>query len=190
MPTTPANAVDRTLQELNRQDDAAAELRSLPGAALLWRPDAKRWSIIQQLEHLTLTNRPYMQVLEEAIRGSRSRGRTGTGPYRRGWLGSWLAGTMAPPVKMKVRTTNSLVPDADLDVGEVFREFADTQESLRAVVEEARGIDLGRTRFRSPILPLVRLDLGVGFDLIVNHNWRHLWIADRIREMEDFPASA
>ena len=172
MPTTPADAVDRTLEELNLQDDAAAALRTLPPEALLWRPGPKRWSIAQQLEHLTLTNRPYMQVLEEAIRDSRSRDRAAAGPYRRGFFGNWLAGTMKPPVKMKVRTTNSLVPDAELDTTEVFREFRDTQESLRAVVEEARGVDLGRTRFRSPILPLVRLDLGVGFDLIVNPAYR------------------
>lgn len=187
MPTTPADIVDTTLVEIERQNDTVREMAERPAAQQLWRPEPEGWSMAEHVDHLNLTNDVYLGAIEACLASARERGARGQGPFKRSWLAHHFVSKLGPPVTLKVKTMKKLVPPAELDPGEVARRFFERQERFAAAVEGARGVDLGRARFRSPLFALLKMDLGVGFDLIVAHNERHLWLCDRLKEREGFP---
>ncbi len=50
-----------------------------------------------------------------------------------------------------------------------------------------RGVDLGRVRFRSPFFALLRFSLGAGFEMLLAHDRRHLWLAREVMASPGFP---
>ena len=52
---------------------------------------------------------------------------------------------------------------------------------------DAKGLDFGRVKVRSPFVPLLRVDLESAFLVVAAHERRHLWQARRVTEEEDFP---
>lgn len=61
------------------------------------------------------------------------------------------------------------------------------QAEVRDLLREAAGIDLNRTRFVNPFIPLVRFTVGTGFLVIAAHERRHLWQAERVKANPGFP---
>ena len=63
------------LMEAERQDaEAHALVGSLTDVQANWRPKPGAWSVLENLTHLTLTNRVYVNAIEEATRRGRAMG--------------------------------------------------------------------------------------------------------------------
>jgi hypothetical protein len=191
--TSSGTALEAELAEHVRQAEAqkseVTELMSaLEPEQLRWRLEPNKWSIGEHVGHLSLTNKQYVDVIDGAVRRARSRGLLASGPYRYGWLGNWFVRGMEPPPRMRVRTFRTLEPAMDRSGSEILREFLATQDALIASLKTANGVDLGRAKFRSPFLPVLRLSVGQGFQAILAHNRRHLWHARRILAAAGFPS--
>lgn len=158
-----------------------------------WRPDEARWSMTGHLAHLGLVNAEYLTVMEELLAEARAAGATpprSDGPYRHPWIAKWFVRTMEPPVKRRMKTFRPMVPEPDVDPAEALATFQDHQARLRDLVEASRGLDLGRIRFSSPFLAVLRFSLGTGYDLVLAHNRRHLWLIRELQDRSDFPSRA
>lgn len=183
--------LDALAIEAGRQ---AKEVRELLGPLgteeLAWRPSESRWSVAGHLAHLCILIEEYRPVLDERIRRARERGAPlGDGPYRHPLFARWFVGTMEPPPKRRVKTAPSMVPDPDFEPEGVLDRFERAQTGLMASVDSARGIDLGRARFSSPFLRVLRLSLGTGFELLLAHNRRHIWLIRETLAEVGFPSS-
>lgn len=186
---TNASDIEASISEADRQRAEVHELLgSLPARALTWRPGESKWSPIGHVAHLCIVNERYLAALRERIDDARARGGSRSdGPYRHPRIGSWFARSMEPPPKRRLKTLRSMVPDPTLDSGDVLQRFAVLQGELRSAMEDARGLDLGRVRFGSPFLALIRLSLGTGFALILAHNRRHVWLIREVMARDGFP---
>lgn len=60
---------------------------------------------------------------------------------------------------------------------------------LAALLERAAGADIVRARLASPVMPLLKLNVGEALELQVVHIARHLAQARRVREDAAFPSS-
>lgn len=194
--TTPPTAIPRTAADLDgliaearrQATEVDGLLSSLTPEAATWRPAPDKWSVAGHVAHMVLVNEPYLASMHSCIAAARKAGRTGDGPYRHPWIGSWFANSMEPPPKMRVPTATPMVPDpATVDPGDDFRRV---QDRLVAVLESARGVDLGKARFSSPFLKLLRLSVGTAFHTLLAHNRRHVWLAREVMAAEGFPAPA
>jgi len=152
-----------------------------------WRPAPEKWSVGQNLSHLSLTNRSYLDALARAVEEARGRGHMRAGPYRHGWLGKWFIRILEPPPRMKVKTFSRLEPPESGRKEEVMREFEAAQDETLASMEAANGVDLGRARFPSPFLGALKFSVGQGYRIILAHNRRHFFQIRGILEHEDFP---
>ncbi len=94
---------------------------------------------------------------------------------------------MEPPPKRRMPTVKGMVPDPDLDGFEVGPKFARIQDDLSQLMDDAWGVDLGKARFSSPFLRVVRLSLGTGLSLLLAHNRRHVWLAREVMDWDGFP---
>ena len=68
-------------------------------------------------------------------------------------------------------------------------DFTRLQARMAETIEASRGLDLGRVRFGSPFLSLLRFSLGAGFEMLLAHNRRHIWLVHELLAHPDAPTS-
>ena len=61
----------------------------LSAAQMNWRPQPGKWSIAQNLAHLNF-GYPGLDTIASSIAAARAKGIIGNGPFRYGWLSSWI----------------------------------------------------------------------------------------------------
>ena len=154
---------------------------------LTWKPDDRRWSIAQCLDHLTRTVQLYPAEIERMIAESRARAATAR-PYREGWISRWIVSSMEPPPGLRIRTRRSVEPGADVDGATVVREFERSFARLNELILAADGVSMRHGRMRSPFARMFRFTLGQVLAMNLAHARRHVWQARQVRQHPKFPA--
>lgn len=167
--------------------DARTLAQDLSPAQFNWRPDSRRWSIGQCLEHLTLTVRLYPGRIERMIEESRERQARGARPYREGLFTRWFVRSMEPPPTIRTRTFGRVEPPPRLDRDNVLRAFDAAHGVLADLVRRADGVSLVHARTASPFLSIMYFTLNQTIALNLAHGRRHLWQARQVRGMPGFP---
>jgi len=169
--------LDELLVRIRAQTEEARALASSDPEGFERRPSPDRWSAAEHLAHLSLTGRPYLEVIGTALAGARAAGRLSDGPFRGGAIGNWFARMMSPPVKRRMKTMSKLVPAGGLTGDEALADFEAFQRELTESLESARGVDLDGAKMRSPFLPILRMPLFSAYRVLLEHADRHLWLA-------------
>jgi hypothetical protein len=150
-------------------------VRELPAELWTLRTDPQRWSVAECVEHLNLTGRVYLPILEDAIDRARPR-------YRRDPVGWLLWKSMPPPVRHRVRTTAPFVPGSGQPPAELVAEFDRLQQEQIALVRDADGLPLHRIRVVSPFNARVRYNAFSCLSILPPHQHRHLWQAEQVHD--------
>jgi len=162
----------------DQQARVRALFESTDAERLVRRPTPERWSVVEHIAHIGLTDRPYLERIHWALEKGRVAGRLGSGPYRGGVIGNWFARSMAPPPKRRMRTTKRLEPPIDLDPVDVLADFEARCDALVASLAAADGLDLDALRMSSPFLALLRMPVSSVYRVVVAHGDRHLWLVE------------
>ena len=188
IPETTAG-LDDLLAEIERQDHEMADLfEEVSEEGARWRPDATTWSMTAHLDHVCLVNQGYVDTLEEVVSEARESGVSESeGPFRHPWISRRFVRTLEPPPGFRVKTFPSLVPATGVDPDEALPRFLELQSRLARTIDRARGLDLAGTRLRSPVLRFLPLSLGAGFEAVLAHNRRHVWLMREVMEKNGFP---
>ena len=145
-----------------------------------------KWSVLEHIQHLNLTNAPYLDTVHAALRqdGGRQAGRVpgSAREFRGSWFGRFLANSQEPPPTRRLPTATKLKPAATLDADLVVDEFMSIQARIPDLLDEARDTDLDRVKIRSPVLPIVRLRASDAFALLECHTRRHIWLMREVLE--------
>jgi hypothetical protein len=94
---------------------------------------------------------------------------------------------MEPPPKRRLRTSRRILPQRVEGVSELLAGFDAMHAALIERLRQSRGLDLSRVKVRSPLLPILRFQLGATFGVLVAHERRHLWQARQVRQELRFP---
>ena len=172
---------------IKRRCEALVE--GLGNEAFNWKPEEHRWSICECLSHLNVTAELYLPVIDKALAKSRSQGLLGDVPARRGLIGGWIVRFSEPPAKRRVKAPKVFLPKAEQPLDSVVPKFMELQDRLVKRLRQANGLDLWRTKIRSPAIALLRLSLGETFALLTGHERRHLWQAEQVKGDPGFPTS-
>ncbi len=176
------------LQELINQLDQAEE----SARVLVWDVDEQMgvrrlhkesWSIAQCLDHIAVTNRIYLEALQEAADQGREKGRFRKGSARPGRIGQWFIRSLEPPVKTKIKGPGKVRPAADVPFSTALEFFLEQQGEVRKFIHRNADLDLGKIRFRNPFIPGVRFNLATGLHVIPSHERRHIWQAQQIKDI-------
>jgi hypothetical protein len=172
-------------------DRVNAEVRTLTGGLsdeqFNWRPERGRWSIGENVAHLTAMARAYLPALDEAITYGQARSLYGEGPFRYGLIERVVAWSMEPPVRFRLRTARPLVPQAEQQLRTTLPAFFAVQSELRQRVDRANGLDLSRVKVRSPFARMLSMSFGKMLGTLLAHERRHLWHARQVRDSAGFP---
>jgi hypothetical protein len=171
---------------LQRSDrEAQALIATLDEERFNWRPDPRSWSIAQCLDHLNVANRVYLEPIQHAIEQARSRSAPRRGPIQPRLLERWFIRSLEPASRPRLPAPRKIVPAARRSRGEVQEEWERIQARLQELLQVAAPLDLNKTRFVNPFIPLVRFSVGTGFRVIEVHERRHLQQAERVRRQAE-----
>src|SRR5687768_905524 len=124
----------------------------------------------------------FLPVLRGAIDDGRKRGLTAKRKPRMDLLGAILRWFLEPPVRSRVRTTAPFVPRAIRAKAEALAEFVSLQNKLRELIVEARELEVGKLKIVSPFDKRVRYNVYSAFRILIAHQRRHLWQAEKAIE--------
>jgi hypothetical protein len=151
------------------------------------RPDEKRWSVAECVDHLLEVGWKMMPRMDAAIIEGRGKGRYADGPFRYGGLGNWFVRAMGAdqlPPRGKFKAPRIYAPRrrAEWKIPQAVEEFTGLQEKYFSIVRNAGGLDLARIKVSSPVSRLIRLSLGQWLRGLAGHQLRHLWQAEQIKK--------
>ncbi len=180
MNTVNRNALIEELKGITRSALEKAEFfKTLSPEQLNYRPEEGRWSVLECLEHLNRYGEFYLPEIEKRILAAPED--SGADTFSPGWVGNYFARMMRPEegkVK-KMNTFKSMNPlGSDLNVLVIDR-FIKQQERMLQLLDQARKVDLTKTRTAISITKWIKLRLGDTFRVVVYHVERHMVQAEK-----------
>ena len=168
------------LDDVRAQFDAASArakqlLTTTSAEALTRRPQPDRWSPVECISHLTLTNGHYPSLIREAL----EKAPPGDGPYAMDLRGRFLRWILEPPYRSGVKTMPSMEPPAGESPEQVLAGFLASQEEILKLLESARGKALEKTTITSPFSKRMKYNAYSCFQVLAAHERRHLWQAEQ-----------
>jgi len=170
-------------------EDAHELTEGLSEAQFTWRPEPELWSIQECFAHLTIVGQQEVRAIERAIEDAKSRGLTGGGPFRYGWLERTILRNTEPPVRRRLPAPRRFRPVHGQPVTAILPTFLHVQSQFQHLVEQADGLDLARVKVPTPLTRLLRLSLGITIAQAAAHERRHLWQARAVRHNPGFPGT-
>ena len=166
---------------------AATDLRdSLAADQLRWKPGDDVWSVADCFDHLISTGYLYYPRLEDAV-GSADTDRAGQ-PYEPSVLAKLFIWTISPDTGIKVRAFDPFEPKHPGEDVAILDMFDEQQGMLLGLLKKADRVDINSGKFVTP--GLVRLTVGEGLTMVVQHQRRHMLQVDRLMKHPNFPAAA
>ena len=180
------------LDEFRRQfeqlaNDADALVAPLSDAQFTWNPRPNAWSVADCIDHLNVTARMYLPVLDEGIANAIRQGQYGEGPYAYWWLARMFVRMLEPPPRFRTKTPAAFRPPSGRTRHEIMAAFRAYQVQYVDRLRQANGLDIARARARSPVVSWMVFPLGCGFAAMAAHERRHLWQARQVTEAPEFP---
>ena len=177
----PITFVDPFLAALSGRLAASRErtrrvIAGLSNEVMSAHPRNGGWSIAEIFEHLSIANISYEAPVKRAIATARER-RGPPRPHRSTLGGGFLIRALEPGTR-GVPTLKPYVPRAPREL--VVEAFLGTLDTVEHSMHEADGLDL-RVMLTSPVMPLLRLNLGEAFEVAAVHAERHLGQVERTR---------
>jgi hypothetical protein len=113
-------------------EKAKSVTAGLSAAQMNWRPQPGKWSIAQNLDHLNRGAR-HLDTIASSIAAARANGIIGNGPFRYGWLSSWMVKSMESPPKRKFKAAKLYTPSPDVDAAKAVADC--THNTPRSVTQ-------------------------------------------------------
>lgn len=146
---------------------------------LNWKASENEWSILECIEHLNRYGDFYIPEITQRIAASNKK--EGSLEFKSGLLGNYFAKSMLPKEKLnKMNTFKSMNPlDSNLDKS-TLEKFIAQQKQILDLLQQARNIDLNKTKTSISISKLIKLKLGDTFRVVIYHNERHIVQANKV----------
>jgi len=177
----------RTFEEQYKRIESS--FGELSDEQLSWSPDEKTWSVGHCLYHIWLTNDKYLVEVLNALKEARYPA-PDEQDYESNGMGRRFIAKIGPDGGPNVPVPKSLKPEKKKVPLGIRQLVMEQLTAFDEFVQESHRVDMVKTKLRSPVMPLVRLQLGDVFKALAGHNERHLRQAERIMRTAGFPGGA
>jgi hypothetical protein len=166
--------------------DALEKFGSLSSAQTNWRPSAEGWSVGQCFEHLIKANEMFYGDLDKIGKGTRRNSFLENYSPLSGFFGSLLVNSLKKDERKFKAPTQKIVPPSEIDVN-IVEIFAGHQAELIEKIKRTQNVNPNKIKVTSPFMKLVTYKLSDGFQVIVEHEKRHLRQAEKVMQTSGFP---
>jgi hypothetical protein len=167
--------------------EATRRFGGLSGEQVNWKPAAAEWSVGQCFDHLIISNRPFVPLVETILAGRRRPTLWERVPVLPRLFGRFLVDSLRPESGRKLNARPGFQPSRSHIDPTVIAVFAEQQEQLRQLMEASRELDLEGITVTSPVLRVITYSLMDAYRIIVAHEHNHFDQARRVMETGGFP---
>src|SRR5688572_30027178 len=180
MPPTSQSQHRETLITANRAVIARIRdsVRDVPAHALTRRPPNGGWSIAEVLEHLIVSADSYLIRLRSLVKAKNGGLADAHAMWKPTLMGGLLASSLRSPRRMRAPRRYKPGPAPR---PRVLEEFLQRQEDVGRLLTETGTRDWRRVRMRSPVLPIINMNLGDALTVLVVHAERHAAQIERVK---------
>ena len=156
------------------------EVMGLDEGQLSFKPDSKKWNILECIEHMNIATKHYVDIIQAKVPEAISRGQMPVKYCKRGFLGKLSINAMSPTkdreIKSKVKTMSRFKPVLAYEKGKsrVIQEFIGLNETFLDQLSKARQVNVNKVRIKSGIGNIIRFKLADALGFVVAHNQRHI----------------
>jgi uncharacterized damage-inducible protein DinB len=154
-----------------------ARLSGVSPDRLARRPASGGWSVAEVLEHLIVSADSYLTTMRPLIREQRGGPVDGNAVWTPTIMGGLLASSLRNPRKLPA--PRSYKPGPTPRSG-APAEFLRRQEEVGRLIADAGTMDWRRVKMRSPVAPILRMNLGDALTILVVHAERHAGQIERV----------
>lgn len=162
------NQIDQTTQKFQ------ALFGELSNEALNWKPDAKTWSIAQNLEHLIIINKTYFPLLAKLKAGTYQPPFIARFSFIVSFLGKMILDAVKPDRIKKIKTFAIWEPSKSEVAEGILKRFVQHQTMLKEEIIAAADLIKKDIVIASPANKNIVYKLSTAFDVMVTHELRHL----------------
>jgi len=170
-------------------DETRRAFGQLSADQINWKPSEAQWSIAQCFDHLVISNRPYVAIIEEIRAGKRRRGAWERVPLLPRLFGKVLIKTLRADSGRKLKARPAFYPASSRISAGIIASFVEQQRQLLQLMEATRGLDLDSITITSPVARFVTYSLMDAYRIIVVHEQNHFVQARRVMEAPGFPGA-
>ncbi|MBK0403844.1 DinB family protein [Adhaeribacter sp. BT258] len=138
------------------------------------KPDAKTWSIAENMAHLIKINESYYPVVKAAREGHLKLPFIARFSFFTNRLGKFILKSVEPERKKKVKTFPIWEPNASQLSGNILQQFEKHQREFISFMKGTEGLLSKQTIISSPANNMIVYKLETAYDIIVSHEKRHL----------------
>lgn len=168
--------------------DAQTTFGNFSAAQINWKPSAEGWSVGQCFEHLIKSNELFYDELDKIGGGVRRNSFLESYSPLSGFFGNLLINSLKKDSRKFKAPTRDIVPPSEIDQN-IVEIFAAHQSELIAKIKRTESADWRKTKVTSPFMKLITYKLSDGYQVIVEHEKRHVRQAERVTQNEGFPAN-
>ena len=166
--------------------DAQKTFGNLSAAQINWKPSATGWSVGQCFEHLIKSNELFYDELERIASGTRSNSFLESYSPLSVFFGNLLINSLKKDARKFKAPTQKIVPPSEIDAN-IVEIFAAHQSELIGKIKRTESADWRKIKVTSPFMKLITYRLSDGYQVIVEHEKRHVRQAERVTQAEGFP---
>lgn len=151
-----------------------------------WKPTAEGWSIGQCFDHLIKSNELFYSDLDAIAGGARQNSMLETYSPLSSFFGRLLVNSLKKDARKFKAPTWKIVPPSAIDP-HIIEVFAAHQAELIGKIKQTENVDWQKIKITSPFMRFVTYKLSDGFQIVLEHERRHLRQAERVLQTEAFP---
>lgn len=149
----------------------------LSDGVLTRRPPAGGWSVAEVLEHLIVSADSYLEAMRSLVKQNVGVTANADAMWKPTLAGGLLVWSFRSPRKLPAPKSYKPGPSPR---PRVLEEFLKRQEDVGRLITESAGLDWRRLRMRSPVAPILRMNLGDALTILVTHAERHAGQIERV----------
>lgn len=169
-------ATEKLLQdllEITRQNlNDVHYLKNKELAFLNWKQNPESWSVLECLEHLNRYGDFYIPEITKRIKNAKHKNAE---VFKSNWLGNYFSKMVAYNKEVnKMKTLKAMNPlNSDLNLATIEK-FIAQQHQIIELLDNAKNVNLDKTKTAISISKLIKLKLGDTFRVLIFHNERHV----------------
>jgi hypothetical protein len=172
---------------LTRIDQTTAAFQKAFGqlseAELNWKPNAKTWSVAQNIHHLITINETYFPVLKGVRAGSQKLPWITSVKFMVRFFGNFILDSVEPTRKRKMKTFPLWEPSQSNLPANILEQFVQHQTDLKNLIQSNNDLLDKGVIIASPANRNIVYTLSRAWDIITTHEERHYNQAIEINDL-------
>jgi len=140
---------------------------------LNWKPDAKTWSIAQNIDHLIVINSSYFKTFSDIAEGRHTEPFLGRLGFLVSFFGRFIHESVKPDRRKKTKTFSIWEPEQSQMNGDILSRFERHHSELKAWIDRSETALKNRRTISSPANYWIVYRLEMAFQIIIEHEKRH-----------------